>query len=55
MLSWIKVLSICSMAYTASAVPTVDRGRVELRQVLENKVKIAFISNSPEGLRAARD
>jgi hypothetical protein len=39
MLSWFKVLSICSMSYSASAMPGAGQTRAYLWQVIENKAK----------------
>jgi hypothetical protein len=54
MLSWVESLSICSMTYTASAVPAPCRDRADFRQVIENQLKIAGNSDRFERFRGLR-
>jgi hypothetical protein len=55
MLSWFKVVSICSLTYSASAMPKAVLVRAQLGQVIENAGKKGFRCGSCAELRAARD
>jgi hypothetical protein len=45
-LSWVEILSICSLTDIASAVPTVLAALLQLRQVIDKEIKIAFAGSS---------
>jgi hypothetical protein len=45
-LSWVENLSICSLTYIASAVPTLLAALLQLRQVIDKEMKMAFAGSS---------